>query len=307
MKPINEQTPDDFSNEDSLISDYLNGHLTESEKTAFEKRLLEDSNFAKEVEFQKELALAVRMQERQKLKNSLKEISLKNKAAASRGFQFSIAAIVAVFIVSGVSLIIYLNSNSDLPTTNSTLSKNEEPVFNSKANPTDNSEQKNKLEIDRLKNLEAVQEDISKENLASRIETKTFKVFPLKVSNDESFGFGSNLSKEIIVNIHSIDQSIKNKREQNTYILSNDVLDIWIDSKVKLKIYYLDGDVYVNELGNIVEELDDDSTIRYFFPSGYYLRMGSTFYYLNNDKKKNKFEKVSKAIKLYLLNQENTF
>ena len=74
--PINEQTPDDFSNEDSLISDYLNGHLTESEKIAFEKRLIEDSNFAKEVEFQKELALAVRMQERQKLKKSLNQITI---------------------------------------------------------------------------------------------------------------------------------------------------------------------------------------------------------------------------------------
>ena len=113
MKPINEQLPEDFSNEDSLISDYLNGYLSESEKIAFEKRLLEDSNFAKEVEFQKELALAVRMQERQKLKKSLKEISLKNKAtniskpiaaiivpAASKSVNvFGIAATITFVIV----------------------------------------------------------------------------------------------------------------------------------------------------------------------------------------------------------------
>jgi hypothetical protein len=292
MEPINDQLPEYFSNEDSLISDYLNGHLSESEKIAFEKRLLEDSNFAKEVEFQKELALAVRMQERQKLKKSLKAISLKNKAAASRVFQFSIAAIVAVFIVSGVSLIIYLNSNSDLPTTNSTLSKNEEPIFNSKVNPTDNSEQKNKLEIDRLKNLEAVHEDISKETLASRIEKKTVKVLPLKVTNEESFGFGSNSSKEIIVNIHSIDQSIKNKREQNTYILSNDVLDIWIDTKQEIKLYNLQEDYLMDEGLEI--------------KAGLYCRIGDVFYGIANGYDKQlPLIKVSSETNSYLLNQEN--
>ena len=292
MLPINDQLPEGFSSEDSLISDYLNGHLTESEKIAFEKRLLEDPNFAKEVEFQKELALAVRMQERQKLKKSLKDISLKNKAVAKQGPQFSIAAIVAVFIVSGVSIMIYLNSNNDIVPADSTLSINEDPIINSKVDPSDNSEPNNNLEIDRLKNLEAVQEEISKESLASRIETKSLKVFTLNVSNDESFGFGSGSSKEIIVNIHSIDQSIKNKREQNTYILSNDVLDIWIDTKQEIKLYNLQEDYLMDEGLEI--------------KAGLYCRIGDVFYGIANGYDKQlPLIKVSSETNSYLLNQEN--
>jgi len=296
MEPINEQTPDDFSNEDSLISDYLNGHLTESEKTAFEKRLLEDSNFAKEVEFQKELALAVRMQERQKLKNSLKEISLKNKAAAynipaaasnhrfdlnGRNSQsttkaanatryFNIAAVVVIFIVSGVSLIIYLNSNSDLPTTNSTLSKNEEPIFNSKVDPTDRPDQIEQTNTDGKLSANKIEQEQSNESLESKIETKTVKVLPLQVTDEESFGFGSNSSKEITVNIHRIKDSKSNNENQNAYMFLNSDLDIWIDSKEDIQIYNLQED-YVPFDGNLK------------IKSGFYCRIGYDFYRIYED------------------------
>lgn len=291
MKPINDQLPEDFSNEDSLISDYLNGYLSESEKIAFEKRLLEDSNFAQEVEFQKELALAVRMQERQKLKKSLKEISLKNKAAASRGPLLSIAAIISIFIVSGVSLMIYLNSNNDNVPSNSNLSQNEDPIINSKVDPTDSPEQNEKPNTDAKPSANKIQHEQSNESVASRIETKTLKVSPLKVSNDEAFGFGSNSSKEITINIHSINQSIKNKREQNTYILSNDVLDIWIDSKQEVKLYSLQEDYLT----------DDDLEIR----AGIYCRIGDVFYRIvNGYDKQLPLKKVSSEINSYLLNQD---
>ena len=287
MKPINEQLPEDFSNEDSLISDYLNGHLTESEKIAFEKRLLEDSNFAKEVEFQKELALAVRMQERQKLKKSLKEISLKNKAAAKQGPQFSIAAIVAVFIVSGVSLMIYLSSNNDNVTANSTLSKNEDPIINSKVDPTESLEQIEKPSTDVKLSANKIEQEQSYESIESRIETKSLKVFTLNVSNDESFGFGSNSSKEIIVNIHRTIDSKSNNENQNAYMLWKNDLDIWIDTKQDIKLYSLQEDYIA----------DDDLIIK----AGLYCRIGNDFYYLTDYNRIQPLVKVSKEVNRYLL------
>lgn len=287
MKPINEQLPEDFSNEDSLISDYLNGYLSESEKIAFEKRLLEDSYFAKEVEFQKELALAVRMQERQKLKKSLKEISLKNKAAAKQGPQFSIAAIVAVFIVSGVSLMIYLSSNNDNVTANSTLSKNEDPIINSKVDPTESLEQIEKPSTDVKLSANKIEQEQSYESIESRIETKSLKVFTLNVSNDESFGFGSNSSKEIIVNIHRTIDSKSNNENQNAYMLWKNDLDIWIDTKQDIKLYSLQEDYIA----------DDDLIIK----AGLYCRIGNDFYYLTDYNRIQPLVKVSKEVNRYLL------
>jgi anti-sigma-K factor RskA len=304
MLPINEQTPDDFSNEDSLISDYLNGYLTESEKIAFEKRLLEDSNFAKEVEFQKELALAVRMQERQRLKKSLKEISLKNKAAdfrkpvaaiitpaASKGLNiFSIAAAVTVVVVSGVSLIIYLNSNSDLPTTNSTLSKNEKPIFNSKVNPTDETAPLEKVNAERSVSSKEIEQDKLNKGLASKIETKTVKVFPLKVTNEESFGFGSNSSKEIVVHIHRKTDSKSKNENQNAYMFWKNDLDIWINTNQDIKLYNLQED-YIT---------DDDLEIK----AGLYCRIGDDFYHLKDYNRIQPLIKESKEVNSYLLNQK---
>jgi hypothetical protein len=290
MKPINEQLPEDFSNEDSLISDYLNGHLAESEKIAFEKRLLEDSNFAKEVEFQKELALAVRMQERRRLKESLKKISVKNKAAASQRPQLSIAAIISIFIVSGVSLMIYLNSNDDFGPTKDKLSANEDPIINSKVDPTDIPVQIEKPSTGVKSSANTIEQEQLNESIASRIETKTLKVFPLKVTNDESFGFGSNSSNEIVVHIHRKTDSKSNNENQNAYMLWKNDLDIWIDTKQDIILYSLQEDYIA----------DDDLIIK----DGLYCRIGNDFYYLKDYNRIQPLVKVSKEVNRYLLNQE---
>jgi tetratricopeptide (TPR) repeat protein len=94
-------------NHEELIDNYFENNLSETELVTFNELLMSDVNFAKEVEFRKNLQAATHLAERAALKNKLKQFEqAKGKVVSmnKRGVWFA-AAVFLMVIVSTIWLL----------------------------------------------------------------------------------------------------------------------------------------------------------------------------------------------------------
>ncbi|MDK2771566.1 MAG: tetratricopeptide repeat protein [Flavobacterium sp.] len=102
---------------ETLLTNYFEGTLTETEKTLFTEELEKDAEFKAEFEFQKNVKAAIKLEERKNLKaklNALENQRTSKKTKKSSTRWVSIAASFIVFISVGYWLFISENSNDSL-------------------------------------------------------------------------------------------------------------------------------------------------------------------------------------------------
>ncbi len=97
-----------------LIDKYFENTLTERERIQFDAWLTTDAAFREDFEFQKSLKHAIAANERQKLKQQLREIDLFEKQSSKKNLYLSIAALLVVFLAVSVFFLLDQKSEQQL-------------------------------------------------------------------------------------------------------------------------------------------------------------------------------------------------
>lgn len=95
-------------NQEELIDNYFENNLSEAELVAFNELLMSDPNFAKDVEFKKNLQAAAHLAERAVLKNKLKQFEpAKSKVVSINKRGVWLAAAIFILVIASTIWILF--------------------------------------------------------------------------------------------------------------------------------------------------------------------------------------------------------
>lgn len=280
-----DNTPDELLHQ---VSDYLNGHLSEKEKIAFEKAMAANAHLTEDVNLQREIAYTVRRMERESLKERLtaiveeRHVSLTaNLSKGDGGYSppfrskyISIAAIVTLFILSaGVAFLVI---RKDSPTDIAVVEPKPDQMDSLN---TPGAGVNHPLPDDKLMDHRS-ETAVAEDHFLLRRDEAIPSHF--RFADTNSFAFAS--SSALNVNLYRME--IKDGSVTGYYLLKPKELSLFIPGPVNYKLYNLSS--------------SDAEMAEVNLKAGLYLLMNEKIYYLKEDEKRNLLQPLSGEAAAYI-------